>query len=230
MRGVSRGTSCVDEQIQQLVKGCSALGIELNGEKRGQFSLFLETLFAWNRKINLISRKDTEHVAFYHFLDSLSILPHVEIPIGAEMIDVGTGAGFPGIPLKILRSDLRLTLVESTRKKGLFLKHVISRLNVSEVEVLQARAETLHRESKYQNRYDVAVARAVSPLKSLILLCLPFLKNGGLFVAYKGANVRDELQKALPELSIVSGRFARRIEIVLPVANKKRQILVFNKV
>ena len=230
MKDVSRETCREEKQVQHLTKGCSELGIPLSAEIKGKICNYLQELIIWNRRINLISRQDTDNIALHHFLDSLSLLPHVEIPMGAKMIDVGTGAGFPGVPLKICRSDLRLTLVESVRKKVLFLKHLVEHLSLSEVSVLHERAEALHGKSKHQNHYDVAVARAVSPLKSLILLCLPFLKPGGIFVAYKGGDVREELREAASEAPYVGGRLEREIEIVLPISKKKRQLIVFKKV
>ncbi|UCE19057.1 MAG: 16S rRNA (guanine(527)-N(7))-methyltransferase RsmG [Gemmatimonadota bacterium] len=229
MKGVSRETFDVDKQIQQLAEGCSAFGITLGGERKRKFCDYLEELLEWNRRVNLVSRQDTENIALHHFLDSLSFLPNIEIPQEARMIDVGTGAGFPGIPLKICCPDLRLTLVESTRKKVLFLKHIIDTLRLSGVSVLHERAEALHQDSKYRDNFDIVVARAVSPLRSLTLLCLPFLKPGGKFVAYKGGDVRGELREARLELSKISGRFEREIDVFLPLSNRKRQLIVFTK-
>ena len=227
MTGVSRETCGVENQIHQLTKGCSALGIPLSRESKRKFSQYLEELLLWNRRINLVSRRNTDNIALHHFLDSLSLLPNIDIPSGARIIDVGTGSGFPGIPLKICRPDLRLTLVESTRKKVLFLKHIIESLQFSEVSVLHKRAEALNSEPEYLNNFDMAIARAVSPLPSLTSLCLPFLRPGGKFVAYKGGDIEEELRNAMLKLPSVSGRFERKIEVLVPLSNKKRQLLVF---
>lgn len=212
-----------------MVEGCSALGIILSEEKRSRFASYLGEILVWNRRMNLVSRREVNSISLHHFLDSVSPLSHVPMPRGAELIDVGPGAGFPGLPLKICRPDLRLTLVESTRKKALFLRHISEKLGLSEVTILCQRAERLNREGPFQNRYDVAVARAVARLRFLVCLCLPFLRTGGRFVAFKGGDIEEELEEALPELPSLSGRLERSVEIVLPISSKKRKLLVFTK-
>ena len=230
MKDFSRETRNADRQIQQLVQYCTALGVTLEKQQSKQFSSYLEELLVWNKRMNLISRRDTDNVALHHFLDSLSLLPYIEIPNRASVIDIGAGAGFPGLPLKICRPDILLTLVESTRKRALFLQHMHKRLDVSNVKIVQSRAEDLNRKEEYQNQYDFALVRALSRLKDLVLMCLPFLKPGGLFVAYKGGNVEDEVREALPELPRLFGRLEKRVEILLPLSHKKRQLIVFKKV
>lgn len=230
MRNVSRVTYRIENQIEKLAGGGKILGITLDGEKKRKFSDYLVELLMWNRRMNLISRQDTDNIALHHFLESLTLLPNVEIPNEAKMVDIGTGAGFPGIPLKICRTDLKLTLIESTRKKVLFLKHLVDHLQLSEVSVLHERAEVLHEKQEHGNNYDIAVARAVSPLRSLVLLCLPFLKPGGMFVAFKGGDTKDEMREALPQLAHVSARFEREIEIIVPLSYKRRKLFIFQRV
>ena len=230
MTDVPRETGDVDGQIRQLRRGCTALGIKLDTQQAEMFSEYVEQILTWNQRINLISRREVKHIALHHLLDSLSLLSHTEIPLGAKVIDVGTGAGFPGLPIKICRPDLKLTLVESVRKKVLFLKHVSESLKLPDVTILHERAEDLSRRPICQNTYDVVVSRAVSRLRSLVVLCLPFLRPGGKFIAYKGGTIEEELQEVLPVLPALSGKFERGVEVELPISHKKRQHIIFTKV
>lgn len=229
MNTVPRETIQVERQIEQLVKGCRTLGFELEEEEKQNFSRYLKEILSWNRRINLISRQDTDNIASLHFLDSLSLLPRIEIPPGARVLDVGSGAGFPGLPLKICRQDLHLSLVESTRKKCLFLKHVVETLSLENVTILRERAEDLNTKASFQNRYDMAVSRAVSHLQALVPLCLPFVKPGGLFVAYKGGLVEAELQEAMPRLLSLGSQLEKTEEVLLPPSKKKRQLVIIKK-
>ena len=229
MRNVSRETYASEGETQHLVEGCSKLGISISQTEMNKFAQYTEELTKWNRRMNLISRRNVKDIALQHHLDSLSMLAHIHVPKGIEAIDVGSGAGFPGVPLKICRPDLRFTLVESTRKKALFLQHIIERLGLSEVTVLCDRAERLNQKNVFRGRYNLVVSRAVARLWPLVNLCLPFLKPGGIFVAYKGGDVEDEIQEMVPKLSAVSGQLVKTVEFCLPLCFKERRLLVFTK-
>ena len=230
MRSVPRETGEIGKQIHQLVQGFRTWGITMGEDQRQCFSIYLEELLSWNQRINLISRKDTRNIALHHFLDSLSILSCLEISQGALTVDIGTGAGFPGLPLKICRPDILLTLVESTRKKTLFLQHITERLALSGVEIVRERAEDLSRRKKFQKKYDFVLARAVTPLPFMVVISLPFLKKGGRFIAYKGGDIEEEIQTTVSELPALAGRLEERIEVNVPISNKKRQLIIITKV
>jgi 16S rRNA (guanine527-N7)-methyltransferase len=229
MRNVSRETYSVERETQHLVEGCSELGITISPKEIHKFNRYTEEITKWNRRINLVSRLDVKNIALYHYLDSLSSLAYIDVPKGVKAIDIGSGAGFPGVPMKICRPDLRFTLVESIRKKALFLRHIIEELRLSEVIVFCDRAERLNQKGLYRDRYDLVVSRAVTKLGPLVSLCLPFLKPGGIFVAYKGGDVEDEIQEMLPELSALSGRLVKTVEFRLPLCLKERRLFVFSK-
>jgi 16S rRNA (guanine527-N7)-methyltransferase len=229
MSSVPRETLHLEKQIDQLVEGCKNFGLQLNEIEVQNFTKYLELILRWNQRMNLISRRDTENIALFHFLDSLSILAYTNIPTGAKMIDVGSGAGFPGLPLKVCRPDVRLTLVESIRKKVLFLTHVVDTLSLEDVTILKERAEILINNGSYRCAYDIVVSRAVSHLRSLVPLCLPFLKPGGMFVAFKGGSVETELQEARSEIRSYGSRIERREEILLPISQKRRQLVIMKK-
>ncbi len=168
--------------------------IEINSEKINKFSLFFDILSEENKKINLTRIIEKEDVAIKHFLDS--IMAEKFINQNSKIIDIGAGAGFPSIPLKIMRDDLNFTLVDSVNKKVDFLNLVVDKLNLKGVKALHERCENLGQKKDFRETYDVCVARAVADLSVLCEYCLPFVKVGGFFIAYKSENVEDELKKA----------------------------------
>ncbi len=229
MKTVPRETPGIDGQIRDLVNGCAEMGLSLGDEQIGMFSRYLTELLAWNKRVNLVSRRNADRIAVNHFLDSLSLLGEVHLPPGAALMDVGSGAGLPGLPLKIVRADISLVLVEATQKKALFLKHVTGLLGLPATQVLPSRAEELQDETSLLDQFDVVVARAVASLEDLVKICFPFLKKGGCFVAFKGGDVAEEIAEVLPELPGISGDLLKNIEIVLPISHKRRRLLLFTK-
>lgn len=164
------------------------------------YAIYVSTLLEWNQKFNLTSITDPAEIKVKHFEDSLTILDAVDLK-DQKVIDIGSGAGFPGIPLKIERPAIKLTLVEATRKKTEFLKHIINKLGaidpqLSTIEVVWDRAEKLNRDPSYAGKFDVALARAVAKLDKLIDYALPFLKPGGIFIASKGPDIEKEIVTA----------------------------------
>jgi len=169
------------------------------------FDIYLKELLEWNQKFNLTAITDPDEIRKRHFAESLALLPHLSpLTAHASLIDIGPGAGFPGIPIKIARPDLKLTLVEATRKKTEFLKHIVKTLNLKDVEIIWGRAEEVAKTRK--GEFDLAVARAVAELKILASYCLPFVKPGGLFVAFKGAKAQTELMAAEKTLKKLGGK------------------------
>ncbi len=163
------------------------------------FDIYLRELTEWNKKFNLTSVDDPAQIKVRHFEDSLSILQAIDLT-NQYVADVGAGAGFPGIPLKIVRPDLTLVLIEATRKKVDFLNHVIGALKLEKTVAVWGRAEQLNREEKYKEKFDVVVSRAVSKLPELCGYCIPFLKKGGIFAAMKQEQVEEELSLAKDRL------------------------------
>lgn len=190
------------------------------------FNIYLHELIEWNKKFNLTSITDPAEIHTRHFEDSLSILEAVDLT-NQKVVDIGPGAGFPGLPLKIVRPKIKLTLVEATRKKVEFLKHIVSVLGLTDVEIVWGRAEDIQKEKRYAGQFDVALARAVAKLPVLIGYCLPFLKVGGLFVAQKQAEVESEIADAKPALKRFGGKI---IEVkMISVGGVDRDLVVIKK-
>jgi len=172
---------------------CESLGIKVSSQQLDRFITYQKELSRWNKKINLISRKsDSPDHIYRHILDSLLILKAVKIPSEAKLLDFGSGAGFPGIPIRIARADVSVTLLESKKKKSIFLEEMLKTLNLKKAEVVRGRAEDLTGSFEFSRRYDVVTAKAVGKLVDVTSLALPFLKTGGLLVAYKGKYSKEE--------------------------------------
>ncbi|MCL2399190.1 MAG: 16S rRNA (guanine(527)-N(7))-methyltransferase RsmG [Defluviitaleaceae bacterium] len=176
--------------------------------QKEQFDQFKENLLDWNKKMNLTAITDDKEIWYKHFEDSLTLLPWLPKtqinPI--KLIDIGSGAGFPGIPLKIMRPDISMTLLDSLRKRIFFLEDTVNRLGLNDVECIHARAEDLAKKENYRASYDICTARAVAGLDKLCTWCLPFVKPGGLFLAMKGPNVHEEVKASLPTIEKLGGK------------------------
>lgn len=212
-----------------LRSGALQLGVSLDDRQVGLFDRFTELLLEWNEKFNLTGITEPEEIAVKHHLDSLSLLCVTTPAQKCTLIDIGTGAGFPGIPLKIARPDLRLTLLDSVRKKLTFLETAINELHLDDVELVHARAEDLGRQPGYREYFDMAVSRAVSRLNTLAELCMPFCRVGGEFVAYKGPDIRDELSEASKAIHILGGDEPSARSINLPPDGLRRTLVVVRK-
>ena len=204
------------------------LGVALTEEKLQKFALYLSLLLEWNKKINLTAIKDTEQIIIKHFADSLSLLQYMDIPKNAAVIDVGTGAGFPGIHLAIARPDIRLMLLDSLGKRMMFLQTVVQRLSIA-AQTLHARAEEAGQKQQYREKYDIAVSRAVAALPVLAEYCLPLVKPGGVFAAMKGPQAHQELQQAKNAIALLSGAVKKEYTFELPGAGV-RTLLLFEKI
>ncbi len=186
-----------------------------------QFEIYSRELIEWNKKFNLTSVTDPDEIRTKHFEDSLSLLQTIKLA-NESVIDVGAGAGFPGIPLKLACPDIKLTLLEATKKKVEFLKHIISILSLENVEIIWGRAEEATREKR--ERFDLAVSRAVAKLNILSEYCLPFVKLGGLFVAYKEEEIEAEVEEAKKAIAILGGQI-REIKKFPP-----RSLVIIDKI
>lgn len=186
-------------------------------------------LLDWNSRFNLTAIRDTEQIRIKHFLDSFTCLMVIRDPVG-KVIDVGTGAGFPGIPLKIVSPTLHLTLVESVGKKIKFCKHIVKHLGLEDVDVIQERAEALGQIPKHRQKYDWALARAVAIMPVLIEYLLPLVKVGGSMIAMKGETAHPETHSADYAIQLLGGHLRKIIPITLPSVVENRHLVVIDKV
>jgi 16S rRNA (guanine527-N7)-methyltransferase len=214
-----------------LKAGAKEWGLTLSPPQEGAFRLYYEQLLIWNERINLTSITDCEEVQVKHFLDSLSCLRILDtFAPDARCIDVGAGAGFPGLALKIVRPRLSLTLLESVGKKVRFLTHMVAALGVQDTEVVQGRAEELGRNPDYREAFDVALARAVAQMSVLVEYALPLVRLGGIFVAQKGDDIEVEVESAGAAIKILGGRVSEIRPVELPGVESARHLVVVEKV
>lgn len=204
-------------------------GLRLTARQVRAFQLYEKELLAWNEKFNLTALHDPEAIRTKHFLDSITAISELNNPPPDRIVDVGTGAGFPGIPLRILLPDLRLTLVESVGKKAEFCRHIVECLKLEDVEVLTIRAEDLGQQAQYREKFDWAVARAVSQLPSLVEYLLPLVRVGGAMLAQKGEHAHAEVQSAEKALRLLGGSLRRVCPVTLPGVAEERYLVVIEK-
>jgi len=223
--------------MRTLISGADSLRIPLSGEQIEQFRVYAVLLAEWNQKMNLTAITDSVEVQKKHFLDCLVGLPPVAEEVGATLplkrtlacVDIGTGAGFPGVPLKIAWPALKLTLVDGTAKKIRFLEEVVRALGLENVNLVQGRAEELGRNRRYRGQFDLAAARAVARLNTLTEYVLPFVRQGGLAVIYKGPNAAEEFMEARNAIEILGGETVRFAPVVVPALDEERRVLLIKK-
>ncbi len=219
------GITPLGEKLMVLAK---QVGVKVTSAQAGQFQVYLDLLLEWNEKINLTAITDPEEVLEKHFADSLTLLAHCKFKQGAKVIDVGTGAGFPGLPLKILRPDLQLTLLDGLNKRLKFLGEVCSALGI-QAERVHKRAEEAGLDHKMRESFDVVTARAVAPLNILCEYCLPLVKMKGYFLAMKGPGAGEELETAQSALDILGGTDVKLVSLSLPTAGERNIVVVQKK-
>ena len=223
--------------MQTLISGADSLRIPLSSEQIEQFRVYAVLLAEWNQKMNLTAITDSVEVQKKHFLDCLVGLPTVAEEVGATLplkralacVDIGTGAGFPGVPLKIAWPALKLTLVDGTAKKIRFLEEVVRALGLENVNLVQGRAEELGRNRRFRGQFDLAAARAVARLNTLTEYVLPFVRQGGLAVIYKGPNAAEEFMEARNAIEILGGETVRFAPVVVPALDEERRVLLIKK-
>jgi 16S rRNA (guanine527-N7)-methyltransferase len=206
--------SCYD--LSRLEKGTKELGISLDDMQIEKFLIYYELLVEWNSFMNLTAITGFNDVCTKHFIDSISLCKCIDCNGELELIDVGTGAGFPGIPLKIVFPNLKITLLDSLGKRVKFLNEVIKKLGLSDITAIHGRAEDFARPDQLREKFDVCVSRAVANLSTLSEYCLPYVKSGGYFVAYKSEKINEELKSADKAINILGGVIDEQVELILP--------------
>ena len=201
------------------------ISIPIEGEDYLLFSIYCGALQEWNQKMNLTAITDDEGIAVKHFADSLLPLTLFDIPANARLVDVGTGAGFPSIPMKLIRRDLQLTLLDSLEKRLGFLRYLCGRLGI-DAATLHARAEEAGRDPRYRERYDVATSRAVASLGTLAEYCLPLVRTGGVMLALKGSGGEEEAREGRAAVELCGGRIRDILRYQLPGGDSRTLVVV----
>lgn len=217
--------------MDKLTAGATHLDIKLDTQQLALFQTYYEVLIDWNRRINLTSITGYDEVQTHHFLDALTVeLAWKPGSTNARVIDVGTGAGIPGLPLKIVFPQIQLVLLEATAKKAVFLRYVVEKLGLNDVEVGVGRAEDIARQLQYREQFNLVLCRAVAPLATLVELTLPFCKNGGLVIAHKKGDIKQELGQSVHAVDSLGGRIREVVPVNLPEFPDKRCLVVIEKV
>ena len=212
------------EKMQEKSK---ILGFDFSVEQISKFYKYMNMLIEWNEKINLTAIIEPNEIILKHFIDSLTI--YKDIPNKSSVVDVGTGAGFPSIPIKIVFPNLKFTLVDSLNKRIKFLNEVIDQLQLSDCTAVHGRAEDLAKNSSYREQYDFCVSRAVANLSTLCEYCMPYVKVGGRFVSYKSEKITEEALNAKHAISVLGGKFEKQVEFTLPDSDIYRNIYIIQK-
>ncbi|WP_197081082.1 16S rRNA (guanine(527)-N(7))-methyltransferase RsmG [Gordoniibacillus kamchatkensis] len=216
----------IQTQFQELL---ASNGLQLNERQLEQFDAYFRILVEWNVKMNLTGITERDQVYIKHFYDSLTLAFFMPMEAVRAMADIGSGAGFPGIPLKIVFPHLQLTIVDSLQKRIHFLEHLTSELSLSDVSCVHGRAEDVARSAQHRDRYDLVTARAVARLAVLNELCLPFVCQNGMFVAMKGSGGEEELAEADLSLQQLHGKLERKERLSLPVEDAGRTLFFIRK-
>jgi len=206
----------------------NSIGIELTNSQLNAFETYYDMLIDRNKVMNLTAITEFDEVMDKHFLDSVYLFRSIELKADYKLIDIGTGAGFPGIPLKIVFPELKITLLDSLNKRVGFLNDVIDELNLNDIEAIHGRAEDIARDKTYRASYDIAVSRAVANLSTLSEYCLPFVKIGGKFVSYKSGDCADEVDNAKSAIHLLGGKINKIDEF--SYSNNSRSFIVIDKV
>jgi 16S rRNA (guanine527-N7)-methyltransferase len=219
--------------METLKAGAEKLGLELTPAQLEEFDTYYQELVDWNQRVNLTAITGYEEVQIKHFLDSLTVTlawRQAMSKSAFRLIDIGTGAGMPGIPLKVVFPDIKLVLLEATAKKAVFLRHITHKLGLDEVEIVVGRAEEVAHEAQYRERFDLVLSRAVAPLPTLVELTLPFCTIGGSFIAQKKGAIDDEISRASKAIGLLGGSLREVKRIDLAEFADERYLIVIDKV
>ena len=214
----------------QFIKDLSELNVTLTDVQIEQFLIYYEMLVEWNQMMNLTSITEYDDVMKKHFVDSVSLVKAYDVTKDVKLIDVGTGAGFPGLALKIAFPNLKVTLLDSLNKRIQFLDAVIEKLNLNDVDTIHGRAEDLAKPNQLREQFDLCVSRAVANLSTLSEYCLPFVRVGGQFISYKSEKISEETEAAEKAISLLGGKIEKQVEFILPGSDIYRNLFVIEKI
>lgn len=215
--------------MENLKKKASMLGIDLTEKQLDQFKKYYEMLVEKNKVMNLTAITEWNEVIDKHFIDSISLIKATDLFEEKKILDLGCGAGFPGIPLKIAFPNLEITLLDSLNKRIQFLKDVIAELGLENIEALHGRAEDYARKPEYREQYDYCVSRAVANLTSLSEYCIPYVKEGGSFISYKSGKVKEEIKEVKKALFLLGGKLEDVVSFTLPETEIERDFVIIKK-
>lgn len=217
-----------DEFFYKLQNQVQKIDIKLTNKQLNEFYTYMNLLIEWNKNINLTAITEPEEIIKKHFIDSLTISKNIQKD--SSIIDVGTGAGFPGIPLKIVREDINVVLLDALNKRLNFLNEVIKENKLENIETVHFRAEEIGKNKKYREKYDIATSRAVAQLNILVEYLLPLVKVGGKCICMKGSNVEEELKNSKKAITLLGGEIEKIEEFILPDSDIKRNVIIIKKV
>lgn len=220
--------------MNKLVNICNKINIEISDDQINCFEKYYELLIEKNKVMNLTAITDKEDVIVKHFIDSIALISYltdkgININNKLKIIDIGTGAGFPGLPLKIMMPDVKFTLLDSLNKRVSFLNEVIDELKLKDIEALHGRAEDYASDNKYREKYDICVSRAVANLSTLSEYCIPFVKEDGFFISYKAGESEEEINNSKNAIKILGGKINKVEEFVLPGTDASRVFVFIRK-
>ena len=212
------------EKIQEKSKD---LGVSFSVKQTEQFFEYMNLLIEWNEKMNLTAITEPDEIILKHFIDSITILKELED--GSKLVDVGTGAGFPGIPLSIMNPSLKITLVDSLNKRLIFLQEVVNKLKLENIEIVHARAEEFGQNKKYREQFDISTSRAVANLSTLSEYLIPLVKVGGKIISMKASDAKKELNEAKKAIEVLGGTVEKVDEFNLPESDIGRTVIIIRK-
>ncbi len=215
---------------QQLIEGAKVLNVELTDKQADQLMRYKELLVEWNEKMNLTAITEDMEVITKHFLDCLTVQSSIDLAQVKSLVDVGTGAGFPGLVLKIAFPNVHITLIDSLNKRLKFLQHVIDELGLTGIECVHGRAEDLGKNKAYREQFEVCASRAVANLAVLSEYTLPFVKKGGYLIALKGQKLDEELVEGEKAITILGGTIDKLVDVVVPYTDLNHRIAKIKKV
>ena len=220
----------INYDTSQFKKDLSELNVTLTDVQIEQFLIYYEMLVEWNRMMNLTAITEYDDVMKKHFVDSVSLVKAYDVMGDVKLIDVGTGAGFPGLALKIAFPNLKVTLLDSLNKRIQFLDAVIEKLDLKDVDTIHGRAEDFAKPGQLREQFDLCVSRAVANLSTLSEYCLPFVKVGGQFISYKSEKISEEMEAAEKAISLLGGKIEKQVEFILPGSDIYRNLFVIEKI